>query len=105
MTMNYTFVADLANEAEPPEDGILSRTIFNDECLKAVVFGFAEGSELTEHTASMPAVVQLIRGNAKLTLGDDAVEAKAGTWIHMPANLPHSVLAETPAVMLVMLLK
>ena len=105
MTMNYTLVAELANEVVPPEEGILSKPIFNDDRLKAVVFGFSKGSELTEHTASMPAVVQFIQGEAKFTLGSDEVQAKPGTWIYMAANLPHSVLAETPTIMLVMLMK
>ena len=42
MNVAYTFLADLLTEAEPPEDGILSRTIHQDERVKAVLFGFAE---------------------------------------------------------------
>ena len=38
--MNYTHIHDLAKEAEPLADGILSRTIFQDDTVKAVVFGF-----------------------------------------------------------------
>ncbi len=70
------------------------------ERLKAVVFGFAQGEELSELTASMPAVLHFLQGEAKLTLGDDAVEAKAGTWVHMPTGLRHSIQARTPVVML-----
>ena len=33
------------------------------------------------------------------------VEAQTGTWIHMPANLKHSVHTKTPVVMLLLLLK
>jgi hypothetical protein len=33
------------------------------------------------------------------------MEAREGTWAHMPAQLPHSVLAKTPVVMLLLLLK
>lgn len=105
MNPAYTHIADLAAKAEPPAQGILSRTIHNDERLKAVVFGFDEGQELTEHTASKPAIVQIIRGEATLTLGDDTVEAQAGAWVHMPAGLRHAVKARTPVVMLLLLLK
>ena len=31
MTTNYTHILDLAKEAEPPADGILSRTIYQDD--------------------------------------------------------------------------
>jgi quercetin dioxygenase-like cupin family protein len=52
---DYTLLVDLAKEVQPPDKGILSRTLYNDEKVKAVVFGFAQGEELSEHTASMPA--------------------------------------------------
>ena len=37
MSQSYTHITDLAKEVEPPEDGILTRTLFNDEDLKAVL--------------------------------------------------------------------
>lgn len=102
---SYTHITDLAKEAQPPEKGILSRTLFNDEKIKAVTFGFAKGEELSEHTASMPAILHFLQGDAKLTLGDDAVEARPGTWVHMPTGQRHSIQAKTPVVMLLLLLK
>ena len=53
----YTHVNDLVKEAQPHEKGILSGRLFNDEKVKAVIFGFCQGEELSEHTASMPAVL------------------------------------------------
>jgi quercetin dioxygenase-like cupin family protein len=102
---NYTHILDLAKEAEPPADGILSRTIYQDDRLKAVVFGFGPGQELSEHTAAKPAMLVFVTGEAAVGLGDDTQEARAGTWVHMPANLKHSVKAKTPVVMLLVLLK
>ncbi len=89
----YTHILDLAKEAEPPADGILSKTIYQDDQIKAVVFGFGQGQELSEHTA------------ANVGLGDDMQEAQAGTWVHMPANLKHSIKTKSPVVMLLVLLK
>ena len=105
MSHSFTHIIDLAKEVEPPEDGILTRTLFNDDHVKAVIFGFGQGEELSEHTASMPAILHFIQGVANLTLGDDTVEAKPGTWIHMAPNLKHSVKTKTPVVMLLLLLK
>src|SRR6516162_2795856 len=105
MTMTYTHVSDLAKEVQPPDKGILSRTLHNGDRLKVVLFGFAQGEELSEHTASMPAVLHFLQGEANLTLGDDTLEAKPGTWVHMPAGLKHSIQARTPVVMLLMLVK
>jgi len=105
MNHDYTHFVDLAKEVEPPDDGILTRTLFNDENVKAVIFGFGQGQELSEHTASMPAILHFIKGEATLSLGDDTVEAQPGTWVHMPADLKHSVETATPVVMLLLLLK
>ena len=88
-----------------PPDGILSRTLLNDENIKAVWFGFAPGQELSEHTASVPAIIHVLEGEAALTLGSEASEASAGTWVHMPARLPHSVRAKTQVTMLLLMLK
>ena len=106
MTSPYTYLDLLTSLPEITADTIVSRTIFSDDQMKAVLFGFAAGQELSEHTAAMPAVIHIVTGEARLTLGGDSVEqAKAGAWIHMPANLPHSVFAKTPVVMLLLLLK
>jgi quercetin dioxygenase-like cupin family protein len=105
MAMNYTHILDLAKEAEPPADGILSRTIYQDDQLKAVVFGFGSGQELSEHTASKPAMLYFVKGEATLGLGADVQEAQAGTWVHMPSGLKHSIKAKTPVVMLLVLMK
>ncbi len=102
---SYTTFSDVAKEVQPPEKGILSRTLFSDDRIKVVLFGFAQGEELSEHTASMPAVLHFLRGEARVGLGDDTVEAQAGTWVHMPAGLRHRIQATTPVVMLLMLLK
>jgi len=101
----YTHILDLAKEAEPPADGILSRTIFQDDRLKSVVFGFGQGQELSEHTAAKPAMPFFVKGEATRTLGDDTLEAKLSTWVHMPKGLRHSIQAKTPVVMLLLLLK
>jgi quercetin dioxygenase-like cupin family protein len=92
---NYTHITNLAKEVESPQDGILTRTLFNDDNVKAVIFGFGQGEELSEHTASMPAILHFLQGEAKLTLGDDSVEAQPGTWIHMEPNLKRSVKTKT----------
>jgi quercetin dioxygenase-like cupin family protein len=102
---SYTHILDLVKEAEPPADGILSRTIFQNEKIKAVAFGFGQNQELSEHTAAKPALLFFVKGEASVGLGDDVQDAQAGTWVHMPANLKHSIKAKTPLVMLLVLLK
>src|SRR5262245_13188174 len=103
MTTTYTHFSDLAKAVQPPDKGILSRTLSGDDRLKAVRFGFAQGEELSEHTASTPAVLHFLQGEAKRTPGDDAVGAGSGTWAHMPEGLRHGTQARTPVVMLLLL--
>jgi quercetin dioxygenase-like cupin family protein len=105
MSAPYTLLADLARQVEPPADGTLSRTIYFDEKLKAVLFAFSAGQELSEHTASTPAIMHFLTGEADVTLGPDKITAGPGTWIHMPAQLPHSIRTKTPVAMLLLLMK
>ena len=105
MDSRYTYIADLAKRVDIPVDGILSRTLHSDEEVKVVLFGFGAGQELSEHTASMPAILHIVEGEARLTLGGDSVEAGAGAWVHMPPELQHSIYAKTPLVILLLLIK
>ena len=87
------------------EDSIVSRSVYADDDIKVILFGFAAGQELSEHTAAKPALLQFLRGEADLTLGNEAMSAQAGTFVHMAANLPHSVYARSEVVMLLTLLQ
>jgi quercetin dioxygenase-like cupin family protein len=105
MEKTYLHLADLPQRVEIPPDGVLSRTLYQDEHVKVVLFGFDAGQDLSEHTASMPALLHFVQGEAELTVGTDRCTATAGTWVYMTPNLPHSVVAKTPVVMLLVLLK
>lgn len=103
---DYTFFEQL--ETMMPDitpDSTISRTIHDDAGVKVVIFGFDAGQELSEHTASMPAILHFIQGEVKLTLGGNQHPAGPGTWVHMPAHLAHSVHAVTPTIMLLYLIK
>ena len=56
-----TVIADLAAELEIPQDGTLSRVLYKDDNIRLVLFGFDTDQELTEHTASMPAILLATR--------------------------------------------
>ncbi len=105
METAYTYVADLLSEVTIPENGILSRTLHNDERVKVLVFGFAPGQELSAHTAPMPALLYFAQGEATLTLGGDTRPARPGTLVQMAPMVEHGIRAETPVVMLLVLVK
>ncbi|MGQ9483137.1 cupin domain-containing protein [Chloroflexus sp.] len=97
-------VRHLLEQISIPDDSTINQTIYQDEQIKAVLFGFAAGQELSEHTAATPAIMHFVQGEARVTLGQEVVEAKPGTWVYMPAHLPHSIQAHTPVIMLALLL-
>jgi quercetin dioxygenase-like cupin family protein len=101
---SYAVIDNLANSIEIPKDGTLSRTIHRDDHVKIVLFGFAGGQELSQHTASVPAMIQIVSGDVRLTLDGEEKELAAGSWIFMDANLPHAVYAKTDVVMLLTML-
>lgn len=101
----YTLLPDLPARCRFSDRGTHSETVFEDDSVKAVLFSFAAGEELSEHTASRPAVLHFLRGSAEVTLGPDAHEVEAGAWIHMPARLPHAIRAREAVGMLLLLFK
>lgn len=101
----YIFRKDLAEHAAIPEKGILSTTIQNDERSKVIHFVFAPGTELTAHTAPMPATLAFLKGEASVTLGPDTVEAAAGTFVYMTPQLEHGIRAKSEVVMLLTMIK
>jgi quercetin dioxygenase-like cupin family protein len=101
----YTYLEHLSRQVEAPRDGTLSRTIHQDDRLKAVLFNFSPGQELSEHTASTPAVMHFLEGEADVTVGGDSFSVSSDAWIHMAPQLSHSIRAKTQVVMLLLLLK
>jgi len=94
-------VSELVQDMQP--DSIISRTFLSAEPLKAVFFGFDAGQSLSEHTSNKAAILHILEGEGTITLGGDSHQATAGTWIYMPPNLKHSVQAETPLKMLLLM--
>jgi quercetin dioxygenase-like cupin family protein len=100
-----TVFRDVAAEVAIPKEGTLSRVLYKDEQVRLVVFAFDAGQELTDHSAAMAAIVELVTGRITLGLGEEQVEMTPGSWVHMPANLSHSVVALEPSVMLLTMLR
>lgn len=101
---SYTLVDDLAGLVDSIQpDSITSRTFYKGDDLKAILFAFDAGQELSEHTASQSAIIQIVRGEAHVTVGDDQHDLKAGSWLHMQPRLKHSVYAKTPLLMLLIM--
>jgi quercetin dioxygenase-like cupin family protein len=104
MEQDYTLIEDLTSliDAIQPES-IISRTFYKSDRLKAIVFGFDTGQELSEHTSNQTAIIQIVQGEATVALGEDQYELKAGSWLHMTPHLKHGVYAKTPLIMLLLM--
>lgn len=103
-TPPLTFYPDLLAEALVPKRGIHSQTLSDEAGVELVLFGFAPGEALSEHTSARPAIIHILSGEADLTASGEAYEGMPGTWMRLPAGMTHSVRARTPLVMALYLL-
>ena len=87
------------------EGAIVSRTIIKKDVGTVTLFAFDKGQKLSEHTSPYDAVVQIIDGQASLTIGGKDVNVSAGDIIIMPANVPHAVAAEEKFKMLLTMIR
>lgn len=91
---------NLADLVTWSEGGVVSRTLSETPAGTLTLFAFDKGQGLSEHSAPFDAVVQVLEGEARLTIGGKAVQVRAGQLAVMPANVPHAVRAEEPMKML-----
>jgi quercetin dioxygenase-like cupin family protein len=98
-------VVSLADETKFAPNGIVSRTLLRTNTTRVVLFGFAEGQELTEHTSTQQAVIQILTGECELSLAGQPRLLKSGDLLYMPPNLRHAVKATRPFSMLITLTK
>jgi quercetin dioxygenase-like cupin family protein len=101
---SHDFVPDLLAEAPVPARGILSQTLSDEAGVRLVLFSFAAGEELSEHTAARPAIVHVLAGEADLVVDSDHYRASAGSWLRMAAGTAHAITARTDLVMALYLL-
>lgn len=68
ITPNETKVLARTDETKFAASGIVSRTILNTAHSRTILFGFAEGQELSEHTSTQHALVQILSGECEFNL-------------------------------------
>ena len=98
-------ILSLPAETQFAPNGIVSRTLLRTANSRVVVFGFAEGQELTEHTSTQHALVQVLSGECDFSLAGEEHKLKTGDLLYMPPNLPHAAKATTKFSMLLTLTK
>ncbi|MEW6010612.1 MAG: cupin [Methanobacterium sp.] len=72
---------------------VVSREIIRKETGTVTIFAFDKGEGLSEHTAPFDAMVQIVDGEAEITISGKKNLLKKGEMIIMPANEPHALHA------------
>jgi quercetin dioxygenase-like cupin family protein len=97
-----TPLADLINYQE---GSVVSRTLIDKEAGTVTLFAFGVGQGLSEHTAPFDALVQILEGEANVTISGKTIAVKQGEITVMPANQPHSLQAVTRFKMLLTMIR
>jgi quercetin dioxygenase-like cupin family protein len=85
--------AELVTLTGYQEGAIVSRTLLQDETGTLTVFSFDKGQGLSEHTVPFNAFVQILDGEAEITIGGKPVRVKTGEIVLMPGGVSHQVQA------------
>lgn len=87
------------------EGSVVSRTLIDKKPGTITLFAFSEGQGLSEHTAPYDAFMQVIEGEAEVTISGSPYVVKEGQFIIMPADEPHSVRAAKQFKMLLVMIR
>lgn len=102
---NEPFPGPLADIIDYQAGSIVSKILGKTPGGSATLFAFAEGQELSEHTAPFDALIYLVEGSATISVGQERAAVTAGELVRLPANVPHAVVAVTAFKMLLIMLK
>ena len=95
----------LVDLVEYGEGKVVSKTLASHPGLSLTLFAFDRNEGLSTHSAPGDALVQILDGEATITIGDEKVVANAGEVVVMPADIPHALHAGTRFKMLLTLVK
>jgi quercetin dioxygenase-like cupin family protein len=96
---------DLGELTQYQAGSVVSRTLLQDETGTLTVFSFDEGQALSEHTVPFNAFIQVLDGQAEITIGGNPVLVDAGQIVLMPGGIPHRVRAVRKFKMLLTMFK
>ena len=84
---------NLASLVSYQSGSVVSRTIINRKSGTVTLFAFDEGEGLSEHTAPYDALVQVLEGEAEVTVAGEKNVVGEGDGIILPAGKPHALKA------------
>lgn len=97
------YLFDLERLAEFKENAPGVRVIAQSGHARYILFTFRAGQGLREHSTSSQIAVQLLSGQLTFTARDESHELQPGHLLLLEANVPHTLHAQTDAILLLML--
>ena len=93
-------VLSLAGQVEAQPGRIVSRTLAQNRAVSVTLFAFAQGEEISTHDSIGDAMVTVLEGTGRFTVGGKEHFCHAGEVLVMPATVPHAVYAPEPFKMM-----
>mgnify|MGYP000041907701 FL=1 len=87
-------ILELKNMVEYQEGQVVSKTLVQNELVSVTIFSFDKGEEISTHAAGGDAMVTVLEGKGKFTIGGKEYILEAGQTIIMSKDIPHSVFGE-----------
>lgn len=94
-----------ADSIDYSDGSVVSKTILKKPTGNITLFAFDKGEGLSEHTSPFEALVQLLDGEAEISIGGSQFSLHSGESIILPANLPHSLKATEKFKMMLTMIK
>lgn len=98
-------VKNLSDLVKYQENAVVSSEIIKKDAGTVTVFAFDKDQGLSEHTAPFDALVNIIDGQAEVSISGKLFTVKEGEMIILPANKPHSMKAVEKFKMLLVMIK
>ncbi|MDN5331782.1 MAG: hypothetical protein PWP45_1007 [Tepidanaerobacteraceae bacterium] len=89
----HSEICNIVDLVEYREGRVESRTLAQGKNLSVTIFSFDKGEEISAHSSPGDALVQILDGEAEITIGQEKFRLKAGQMIVMPAGVPHALYA------------
>ena len=90
----------LAQQVQILEGQIVSKTLAQNKYVSLTLFAFDKDEEISTHDSIGDAMVTVLEGTGKFTIGGKEYILNAGETIVMPAKVPHAVFAKEKFKML-----
>ena len=73
---------------------IVSKTLVQNDHVSMTLFSFDKGEEISTHAAGGDAMVTILEGRGRFTVGGEVFYLDAGETLIMPKDIPHAVYGE-----------